>query len=220
MSQTKTITKFKKVLVVGANKKALCFLDTIPDGKITLKKNADLTLICLITEGWEDSRKFIINAKERGAKCDCIIFILGKNNFSYSAKIEAIHGAPNTQIRARIRAGLTDQATCHIEGDWKIEKTAKGANAYFSHHTLLLSDEAKAKTSPNLEIKTDDIKAGHSASVGKIDEEALFYLLSRGLDETQARALLVQGFFESEIMNIQNEKIAEIIRTSVKNFLS
>lgn len=216
---TKTITKFKKSLIVGANKKALCFLDTIPDGKITLKKNADLTLVCLITKGWEDSRKFIINAKERGAKCECLIFILGKDTSSYSAKIEAIHQAPNTQIKARIRAGLTDQASCHIEGDWKIEKTAKGANAYFAHHTLLLSDEAKAKTSPNLEIKIDDIKAGHSASVGKIDEEALFYLLSRGLNEPQARALLVQGFFESEMMNVQNEKISNTIRAAVQNFL-
>lgn len=218
--QTKTITKFKKSLIVGADKQALCFLNTIPDGKITLKKNSKLTLICLITEGWPDSRHFVINAKERGAQCECIIFILGKNNSSYSAKIEATHQAPNTQIKARIRAGLTDQASCHIEGDWKIEKTAKGANAYFAHHTLLLSDEAKAKTSPNLEIKIDDIKAGHSASVGKIDEEALFYLLSRGLDEPQAKALLVQGFFESEIMNVEDEKIAQTIREAVKNFLN
>lgn len=217
--QTKTITKFKKSLALGANKKALCFLDTVPEGKITLKKNSELTLICLITDGWTDTRNFIISAAERGAKCECLIFILGKNNSSFLAKIEAVHGAPNTQIKAKVRAGLTDNALCHIEGNWKIEKNAKHANAYFSHHTLLLSQEAKAKTSPNLEIKTDDIKAGHSASVGKIDEEALFYLLSRGLNEIQARALLVQGFFESEIMNIEDKKTADIVREAVTNFL-
>ncbi|MBI2037610.1 MAG: SufD family Fe-S cluster assembly protein [Candidatus Magasanikbacteria bacterium] len=216
--QLKTFTKFPKSLTVGG-KQALYFFNTIPHGQITLKKNADLTLICLATEGWPDLHNFIINAKERGAKCECIFFILGKNNNSFSAKIEARHSAPHTKIRIMVRAGLTDRASCHIEGDCRIEKNARGASTYFSHHTLLLSDEAKAKTSPNLEIKTDDVKAGHSASVGKIDEDAIFYLCSRGLSEAHARSLLVQGFFEAELANIPDTTIQDAIRTAVNNFL-
>src|SRR3989344_4131102 len=185
------------------------FLDTIPDKIITLKNDEDIMIVGLITKGWTGTRQLTINAKGRGAACQCIFFILGTNNSSFDARIKAMHAAPKTQIKARIRAALTDKSSCHIEGAWSIEKKAAGAETYFSHHTLLLSPDASAKTSPFLEIKTDDVKAGHAASVGKVDEDALFYLLSRGLSEPQARALLVQGFFETELTAIEDEKRSE-----------
>lgn len=200
--------------------KKILFLNTIPDKTITLKNNEEIVIIGLITKGWEGMRHLIINAKGRGAVCQCIFFILGTADNSYSAKIEAIHSAPETQIKARIRSALTDKSSCSIEGAWSIEKKANGANTYFSHHTLLLSQGASAKTAPFLEIKTDDVKAGHAASVGKIDEDALFYLLSRGLSEPDARTMLVQGFFETELSAVEDEKIKNKIREAVTDFLS
>ncbi len=196
------------------------FLNTIPDKTITLKNNEEIVIIGLITKGWEGTRHLIINAKGSGSACQCIFFILGTNDYSYAAKIEAIHSAPNTQIKARIRSALTDKSSCSIEGAWSIEKKAGGANTYFSHHTLLLSQNSWAKTAPFLEIKTDNVKAGHAASVGKIDEDALFYLCSRGLSEPQARALLVQGFIETELTAIEDEKIKDTVRTAVTDFLT
>jgi len=195
------------------------FINTIPNKTITLKNNEDIVIIGLITKGWEETRHLIINAKGTGSVCQCIFFILGTNDYSYSAKIEAIHSAPNTQIKARIRSALTDKSSCSIEGAWSIEKKAGGANTYFSHHTPLLSQDASAKTAPFLEIKTDDVKAGHAASVGKIDEDALFYLLSRGLSEPDARTMLVQGFFETELAAVEDEKIKNTVREAVTSFL-
>lgn len=229
--QIQKIQNFSKPLVVGEDQELFWFVDTIPNGEIILKKNSKLFLIGLISDGWEQDRRLEIKAKAIGAKCEVLFFILGKNNSNFSAKIEAYHQAPKTQIKASLRMALADKSSGHIEGNWKIEKGANGANAYFSHHTLLLSEDAKAKTSPNLEIKTDDVKAGHSASVGKIDEDALFYLLSRGLDEISARTLLVEGFFEKDIIQIPDhrlsgtsphgdgEKIKNKIREAVKSFL-
>ena len=196
------------------------FLDTIPDKTITLKDGDDITIVGLITTGWEGVRHLVINAKARGAKCNCVFFVLGTNSNSYSAKIEAAHQAPSTEIKAHIRSALTDKSSCNIEGAWRIEKKAPGAKTYFSHHTLLLSEGASAKTAPNLEIKTDDVKAGHAASVGKVDEDVLFYLLSRGLSESEARAMLVQGFFETEMALIEDETLKNNIRAAVANFLS
>lgn len=218
--ETKTITNFSRPLIIAADKQACYFLDTIPQGEINLKKNSHLVLVALITTGWQEERQLVINAKEPGATCQCIFFILGKNEEKFNAKIQGIHHAPKTGIKAKIRTALTDKSICHINGDWIIEKKAKGTDTHFADHTLILSEEAAAKTSPNLEIKTDDVKAGHSASVGKIDEEALFYLLSRGITEPEARALMVQGFFETELNNIPNEQMRETVRTAVKNFLS
>lgn len=198
----------------------ILFLDTIPDKTIVLKEDEELTIVGLITIGWSGVRNLIINAKGRGANCMCIFFILGTNNYSFDAKIQAIHAAPKTQIKARIRSALTDTSSCSIQGAWSIEKNGRGANTHFSHHTLLLSSGASAKTAPNLEIKTDDVKAGHAASVGKVDEDALFYLLSRGLSQSQARALLVQGFFETELAAIDGEDVKNKIREAVVTFLA
>lgn len=200
--------------------KKIIFLDTIPNKTITLKKDEELTVVGLLTNGWMGTRHLTINAKTRGSRCECIFFILGADNSTFFAKITAIHQAPDTQIIARIRSVLTDKSACHIEGDWKIDKKAHGANTYFSHHTLLLSETASAKTSPFLEIKTDDVKAGHSASVGKIDEDALFYLLSRGLSEPAARALLVRGFCEAELSAVADENIKNKIRKAVNKFIA
>lgn len=201
-------------------KQNILFLDTIPDKTIVLKEDEELAIVGLITTGWPGVRNLIINAKGRGSHCQCIFFILGTNNSSFDAKIQAIHAAPKTQIKARIRSALTDKSSCSIEGAWSIEKNASGADTYFSHHTLLLSQDASAKTAPFLEIKTDDVKAGHAASVGKVDGDALFYLLSRGLAEPEARMMLVQGFFETELAAIENEKIKDSVHTTVTEFLS
>ena len=198
----------------------ILFLDTIPNKTITLKEDEEMVIVGLITSGWPGVRNLIINAKGRGSHCQCIFFILGTNNSSFDAKIQAIHAAPKTQIKARIRSALTDKSSCSIEGAWSIEKNGHGADTYFSHHTLLLSQGASAKTAPFLEIKTDDVKAGHAASVGKVDEDAMFYLLSRGLSEQQARAMMVQGFFETELAAIDDEEIKNKIREAVIKFLA
>ena len=198
----------------------ILFFDTIPDKTITLKNDEELVIVGLITTGWPGIRNLVINAQGRGSSCMCIFFVLGTNNSSFDAKIQAIHAAPKTQIKARIRSALTDKSSCSIEGAWSIEKNASGADTYFSHHTLLLSQGASAKTAPFLEIKTDDVKAGHAASVGKIDADALFYLLSRGLSEQQARVMLVQGFFETELAAIDDEDIKNKIREAVVTFLA
>ncbi len=195
-------------------------LDTIPNETIILEKNSSLVLVGLIESGWEGQRHLVIDAQAKDAHCECVFFILGRNNSSFSAKIEAIHRAPFTSIKARVRAALTDSASSDIEGIWKVEHKATGADTYFSHHTLLLSDKASVKTAPYLEIRTDEVKAGHAASVGKVDEDALFYLLSRGLSERDARTLLVEGFFEKELSTIADEKIVNSIRSSIISFLS
>lgn len=185
-----------------------------------MKKNEEVFIVGLITKGWKETRKLTIQAKGRRSNCRCIFFILGSNDNSFNAIIEAGHNAPDTQIKAHIRCALTDASSCNIEGIWKIAKNAHGAATYFSHHTLLLSQGATAKSSPFLEINTDDVKAGHAASVGKIDEDALFYLLSRGISEQDARALLVQGFFETELTAIIDEKVKSKIREAVMKFLT
>ena len=221
---TQHLPALTKPLVINSKKQLVYFTDTIPEGEITLKQETNFFLVGLITEGWTGTRKFIIKTKGRKANGEIIFFMLGSGNDMMAADIQAIHQAKDTRINISLRSALTDKAICHIAGNCAIEKNASGADTYFAHHTLLLSTEAQNKSSPNLEIKTDSVKAGHSASVGKLDEEALFYLLSRGLNEIDARALLVQGFFEKDILRIPDHRLSgapphgggETIQTTVR----
>jgi Fe-S cluster assembly protein SufD len=213
------LTTLAKPLIIKNKKLLVYFTDTIPEGEITLQQEANFFLIGLIKEGWTGTRHLTIKTKGRKAKAEMVFFILGSKSDTMVADIQAIHQAQDTRINISLRSALTDQAVCHIAGNCTIEKNASGADTYFAHHTLILSEEAQNKSSPNLEIKTDSVKAGHSASVGKIDEEALFYLLSRGLEEPGARVLLVQGFFEKSIMTIPDVNTQQTVRDTIKKFL-
>lgn len=215
-----SLTTLTKPLIIKNKKPLVYFTDTIPEGEIILQQDTNFFLVGLITKGWTGTRRLIIKTKGRKANAEVIFFLLGNGSNMMAADIQAIHQAQNTRINISLRSALTGQAICHIAGNCTIEKNASGADTYFAHHTLLLSEEAQNKSSPNLEIKTDSVKAGHSASVGKIDEDALFYLLSRGLEEPEARALLVQGFFEKSIMNILDINTQHAVRNTIKKFLS
>jgi Fe-S cluster assembly protein SufD len=85
-----------------------------------------------------------------------------------------------------------------------------------SHNTLLMTDHASARTIPALEIKNNDVKAGHAATIGKADPEELFYLQSRGINEQTAKDILVKAFFESLLATI----IDPTIRQKISNQLN
>jgi len=88
-------------------------------------------------------------------------------------------------------------------GDVLIRKVAEGIETYESNKNLVLTDGCRADSVPNLEIETGDIAgAGHASTTGRFDDEQLFYLRSRGIDEAEARRLVVHGFFAGIIRRI------------------
>src|SRR5690606_35208084 len=103
-------------------------------------------------------------------------------------------------------------------GDVLIGPDATGTDSYEANRNLLLTNGARADSIPNLEIKTGDIKgAGHASATGRFDDEQLFYLQARGIDETEARRLIVLGFLAEvpqkiQIPELQQALIAEIER--------
>jgi Fe-S cluster assembly scaffold protein SufB len=88
----------------------------------------------------------------------------------------------------------TDQAQIKFVGRIIIDKDCGDSNSFLTERILLLSDQAKAEAVPDLEIKTDDVKCSHAASISRIPEEHLFYLMSRGLQRSAAEQMVVDGF--------------------------
>lgn len=128
------------------------------------------------------------------ASVEIVGLVLGKLDEEKSLEAHITHAAPNTKSDVKVRAVLRDKATFAFRGNVKIEKGAKGADAYLRSDALLFDEAKMGDDTPALEILEPDVKAGHAATVGKVDEQMLFYLMSRGLTKKQAEKMLVEGF--------------------------
>ena len=106
---------------------------------------------------------------------------------------------------------LLDKSHIVFNGVGFIVKGATGSNAYQSSRMLTLSSEAKADANPMLLIDENDVMAGHGASLGRIDEEQLYYLQSRGLTRKESSRLLVHGFLSPVISELTVDKIKELV---------
>lgn len=104
------------------------------------------------------------------------------------------HRQPRGISREFFKGILSGHARGIFSGRTVVHPDAQKTDAQQLHHSLLLSDEAEADSRPQLEIYADDVKCGHGATVGQLDDDALFYLRSRGIDDVGARNLLIHAF--------------------------
>ncbi|MBC8024508.1 MAG: SufD family Fe-S cluster assembly protein, partial [Steroidobacteraceae bacterium] len=113
------------------------------------------------------------------------------------------HVAPGTTTRELFRGIATERGKLGFNGKMIVRESAHGADSDQSLKSLLTGDGAEAAARPQLEIYTDKVSAKHGATTGKLDEQMLFYLLSRGLDRSQAQALLQWAFIEDTVSQIE-----------------
>ncbi|MEI8314077.1 MAG: Fe-S cluster assembly protein SufD [Verrucomicrobiota bacterium] len=117
------------------------------------------------------------------------------------------HRAGNTVSNLLFKNVLRDAAVTNFTGLIKVEKNANGTNAYQSNKNLVLSDKVKCDTRPILEIESNKLRCTHGATVGRLDEDQLFYLRARGLPEEQARHVLLEAFLEPVLARIKVEAV-------------
>ncbi|MEZ5427584.1 MAG: Fe-S cluster assembly protein SufD [Pyrinomonadaceae bacterium] len=117
------------------------------------------------------------------------------------------HNLPNCISHQNYKGVLNDRSRAVFNGKVFVAEGARGTDAFQSNKNLLLSNDARVDTKPQLEIYNDDVKCAHGATVGQLEEEELFYLFSRGLNEDLARNLLTYGFAEEIINKIEIESI-------------
>ncbi len=126
------------------------------------------------------------------------------------------HNAPKTRSNVDYKGALQGEGAHAVWiGDVLIRKVAEGIETYESNRNLVLTDGCRADSVPNLEIETGEIEgAGHASTTGRFDDQQLFYLRSRGIEEDEARRLVVHGFFADIIRKIGVPAIeAELLET-------
>jgi Fe-S cluster assembly protein SufD len=130
-------------------------------------------------------------------------------------RIHVTHYGPHTTSDIFLKGAVADRAQAVWTGLMRIEKPAVGTSAFETNRNLVLSDGAKVHSVPNLEILTDDLQCGHGSSSGPLDEDQLYYLMSRGLPRDKAERLLVRGFFNEILSKLAVPGLAPPSRAAV-----
>ena len=144
-----------------------------------------------------------------GAECHSYGLYLADKFQHIDNYVNVDHAVPNCTSNQLFKGVLDDMATGAFNGRIYVHKDAQGTVAYQKNSSILLTDDAKMDTKPQLEIYADDVKCSHGATIGQLDEDALFYLQSRGINKREARLMLMFGFAHEVIQNIKVEALRE-----------
>jgi Fe-S cluster assembly protein SufD len=123
--------------------------------------------------------------------------------------VNVVHEAPDCISNQLFKGVMDDMSTGAFNGRILVKPDAQGTVAYQRNNNILMTDDAKMDAKPQLEIYANDVKCSHGATVGQLDENALFYLQSRGIDKREARLMLMFGFAHEVIQNIKIEPLRE-----------
>jgi len=153
--------------------------------------------------------KVMLNGQHGEANLYGMAFLDRKQHVDNS--LQVIHAHPDCQSNQHYKHVLDDEATGAFSGRIHVLRDAQKTNAYQRNNSLLLTDKALMQTKPQLIIEADDVKCSHGATVGQIDEDALFYLRSRGIEENQARLMLMNAFSYEVVQQIRIEPLRDRI---------
>jgi len=128
------------------------------------------------------------------------------------------HASPFGTSRETYKIVVAGKAKGVFQGKVTVEEGAQKTDAAQACRALLLSDQAEVDTKPELRIYADDVKCSHGAAIGDLDQDALFYLRSRGVDEATARGLLVRGFINEVIDEIRMPELRDYIRAKAQEW--
>lgn len=173
-----------------------------------------------ITLGAALSRHDIsVKMHEQSAECfvDGLYLLSDAQHHDTHSTIE--HLVPNCVSHQTYKGVLNHRSRAVFNGKVFVAEGASGTDGYQSNKNLLLSNEARVDTKPQLEIFNDDVKCSHGATVGQFEEEELFYLISRGLPVALAKNLLTYGFAEGIINKVEIESIKNQLDAAVLNRL-
>ena len=176
--------------------------------KIIIKQNEEL-ILPVVWIGKEKEINYDISLSGVGSSLTFLMLLLGEKTDKVKININVNHKTKETKSKVIIKGIINDSASIDFDGLVKIEKGSKGSNAWLEARLLLLSKKAKGRAVPALEILENDIKAGHATTVGKVSEQELFYLMSRGLSKTKARDMIIQGFLSGFLQEFPDGKIKE-----------
>ncbi|MDX8411526.1 MAG: Fe-S cluster assembly protein SufD [Mariprofundaceae bacterium] len=157
----------------------------------------------------------VVNLAEAGAQCTLngLYLLTGSQHADHHTRVD--HAAPHCASHELYKGVLDASSRAVFNGKVVVHEGAEKTDAVQSNANLLLSDNAEIDTKPELEIYADDVKCAHGATVGQLDEEALFYLRSRGLAEATARNVLTYAFADDVLRRMGLEAVRQSLEHGI-----
>ncbi len=180
-----------------------------------LKRESLLQTVNVVTEAQLVRNDYRVALCGEQARADLQGIWMLKGNGQAHTHVLMEHKAPHAHSMQCFKGVLYDASQSSFEGKIFVDADAQKTEAYQLNNNLILGENALANSKPNLEILADDVKASHGATVGQLDPQQLFYLKTRGLPESVAKQLLVQGFCKQIIDRILHlflrEEVASLL---------
>ena len=161
-----------------------------------------------------------ISLAEAGAETRMRGFFLGRGEGHIDHFTTVEHAADSCTSEEEYRGVLGDQSSAVFRGRVIVRPGAQKTDARQSNSNLLVSDRASIDSKPQLEIYADDVRVSHGSTIGRLDEEAIFYLRTRGIDATDARLMLTRAFAHSIVDGIAQDALRETVASQVDRALA
>ncbi len=182
-----------------------------PNQNITISPSEDTQYVVIPTG--ETSVEILL--EKEGLSAELLAVFSLKNRDTVSLATKSVHKAPHTKCMVNVKGALFDSSMSEYIGKIIIEKPAQQTVSFLEDNILSIGNSTRNHSQPILEIEADDVKASHGATTGRIDEEQIYYLMSRGLSRDEAEKAVISGFFESVLVQIKDEKIREKAREAL-----
>jgi Fe-S cluster assembly protein SufD len=187
-------------------------------------EQSHFTSNCISLHGGLTRNNFYINLHGQHCETNLYGLFLCDTNQHVANFVLVNHASPNCTSNQLFKGILDDDATGSFNGKILVQKDAQKTQAYQKNNNILLSTSARMNTKPHLEIYADDVKCSHGATVGQLDMEAMFYLRSRGIGESEARHLLMYAFANEIVGKISipvlKERIIDLVDKRLRGELS
>ena len=160
----------------------------------------------------------VVSGPGADARALGLYFAGGDQHFEH--RVVARHEAPQGYSNLLYKGAIQDAAHTVFFGNLVVPPGAPGTDAYQTNRNLVLNDGARADTIPFLEIETAEVKCSHAGAVGRVDDEHLFYLRSRGVPTAEAKRLIVMGFLQEVLEQVTLEELREELEAAVQEKLA
>lgn len=169
--------------------------------------------ICLEGKILRNNLNIAVQGENCETKLNGVYLASGTEHFDNHTYVD--HIAPNCSSSENYKGIIDDKATAVFNGKVMVQPDAQKINGFQSNQNILLSDEATVNSKPELEIYADDVLCSHGSTTGQLDEEALFYLQSRGVSESSARKMLIRAF----VFDVLDEIKLDAFRTHIEDLV-
>ena len=186
---------------------------------ISLAEGASLRMVFLSLDGARLHNQIRIALNGPHADCDLSGLYLPCGTQEMAFDIRMDHRVPECRSTQLFKSIVADSAVARFFGLIKVVPDAQKTEAYQANHNLLLSEAARAYTKPQLEIYADDVKCSHGATVGRLNEDEMFYMRSRGISLPEARLLQQMAFTGEVLEKISSPELREKMLEQVENRL-